>query len=129
MSATHHSFDVLIIGSGLAGLTAALRLAPTHRVAVITKRGISDGSSNWAQVVPPLCGPLYIGGATASAPLGTLGPNLVPGVGCTGMTSFPLPLPPILGTFAVLAAYAISRSVMGATMAGSAVYGLVVWVI
>lgn len=44
-----HPFDVLIIGSGLAGLTAALHLAPTHRVAVITKRGISDGSSNWAQ--------------------------------------------------------------------------------
>jgi L-aspartate oxidase len=48
MSTTHH-FDVLIIGSGLAGLTAALKLAPTHRVAVVTKRGISDGSSNWAQ--------------------------------------------------------------------------------
>ncbi|WP_234266670.1 L-aspartate oxidase [Hydrogenophaga sp. NFH-34] len=48
MSTTHH-FDVLIIGSGLAGLTAALRLAPTHRVAVVTKRGISDGSSSWAQ--------------------------------------------------------------------------------
>ena len=46
---TSRQFDVLIIGSGLAGLTAALRLAPTHRVAVITKRGISDGSSNWAQ--------------------------------------------------------------------------------
>ncbi len=46
---TTHSFDVLIIGSGLAGLTAALRLAPTHRVAIVTKRGISDGSSNWAQ--------------------------------------------------------------------------------
>jgi L-aspartate oxidase len=46
---TTHSFDVLIIGSGLAGLTAALKLAPTHRVAVITKRGLSDGSSNWAQ--------------------------------------------------------------------------------
>ncbi|MBW8316708.1 MAG: L-aspartate oxidase, partial [Hydrogenophaga sp.] len=46
---TTHSFDVIIIGSGLAGLTAALRLAPTHRVAVVTKRGISDGSSNWAQ--------------------------------------------------------------------------------
>ena len=30
-------------------LTAALRLAPAHRVAVVTKRGISDGSSNWAQ--------------------------------------------------------------------------------
>ena len=35
-----HTFDVLIIGSGLAGLTAALKLAPTHRVAVVTKRGI-----------------------------------------------------------------------------------------
>ena len=44
-----HRFDVLIIGSGLAGLTAALNLAPTHRVAVITKRALTDGSSNWAQ--------------------------------------------------------------------------------
>lgn len=45
----HHSFDVLIVGSGLAGLSAALHLAPTHRVAVITKRDLSDGSSGWAQ--------------------------------------------------------------------------------
>jgi L-aspartate oxidase len=44
-----HAFDVLIIGSGLAGLSAALRLAPTHRVAVITKRALSDGASGWAQ--------------------------------------------------------------------------------
>jgi L-aspartate oxidase len=43
------NFDVLIVGSGLAGLSAALRLAPTHRVAVITKRALSDGSSGWAQ--------------------------------------------------------------------------------
>jgi L-aspartate oxidase len=42
-------FDVLIIGSGLAGLTAALNLSTTHRVAVVTKRGLSDGSSMWAQ--------------------------------------------------------------------------------
>lgn len=42
-------FDVLIVGSGLAGLSAALRLAPTHRVAVVTKRAITDGSSQWAQ--------------------------------------------------------------------------------
>lgn len=42
-------FDVLIVGSGLAGLSAALHLAPTHRVAVLTKGAMSDGSSNWAQ--------------------------------------------------------------------------------
>ena len=46
---TQHVFDVLIVGSGLAGLSAALHLAPTHRVAVLTKRGMSDGSSAWAQ--------------------------------------------------------------------------------
>ncbi|WP_427915123.1 L-aspartate oxidase [Ramlibacter sp. MMS24-I3-19] len=42
-------FDVVIVGSGLAGLSAAMHLAPTHRVAVITKRALSDGSSGWAQ--------------------------------------------------------------------------------
>jgi L-aspartate oxidase len=43
------SFDVVIVGSGLAGLSAALHLAPTHRVAVLTKRQLNDGSSRWAQ--------------------------------------------------------------------------------
>jgi L-aspartate oxidase len=43
------NFDVLIVGSGLAGLSAALHLAPTHRVAVITKRALADGASQWAQ--------------------------------------------------------------------------------
>ena len=42
-------FDVLIVGSGLAGLSAALLLAPTKKVAVITKRDASEGSSGWAQ--------------------------------------------------------------------------------
>src|SRR3954447_26793230 len=42
-------FDVVIVGSGLAGLTAAMQLAPTKRVAIITKRSMSDGSSGWAQ--------------------------------------------------------------------------------
>jgi L-aspartate oxidase len=49
LSPSQYAFDVLIVGSGLAGLTAALRLAPTHRVAVLTKRAMSDGSSAWAQ--------------------------------------------------------------------------------
>ena len=42
-------FDVLIVGSGLAGLSAALLLAPTQRVAIITKRAVREGSSGWAQ--------------------------------------------------------------------------------
>ncbi len=43
-SMASHDFDVLIVGSGLAGLSAALHLAPTHRVAVITKRTLLDGA-------------------------------------------------------------------------------------
>ena len=43
------SFDVAILGSGLAGMTVALRLAETHRVALVTKRLITDGSSTYAQ--------------------------------------------------------------------------------
>ena len=46
--ATLH-FDVLVVGSGLAGLSSALLLAPTKRVAVITKRAASEGSTGWAQ--------------------------------------------------------------------------------
>ncbi|MFH1043479.1 MAG: L-aspartate oxidase [Pseudomonadota bacterium] len=43
------NFHVAIIGSGLAGLSVALHLAATRKVAVISKRALNDGASNWAQ--------------------------------------------------------------------------------
>lgn len=42
-------FDVAIVGSGLAGLSVALRLAQTRKVVVISKRSLRDGASDWAQ--------------------------------------------------------------------------------
>jgi len=42
-------YDVIIIGSGLAGLSTALLLPKHLRVAVLTKRAIADGASAWAQ--------------------------------------------------------------------------------
>ncbi|MGB4467081.1 MAG: L-aspartate oxidase [Azovibrio sp.] len=42
-------YDVLIIGSGLAGQSAALRLADHRKVALISKRALEDSASSWAQ--------------------------------------------------------------------------------
>ncbi len=42
-------FNTLIIGSGLAGLTLALKLADHHKIGLITKRALLDGASSWAQ--------------------------------------------------------------------------------
>ncbi|OSZ70786.1 L-aspartate oxidase [Sphingomonas sp. IBVSS1] len=42
-------FDAIVIGSGAAGLTAALNLAEHGRVAVLAKGGLADGSTAWAQ--------------------------------------------------------------------------------
>ena len=41
--------DVLIIGSGLAGLTSALKLADHKKILIVSKREIEDSSSQWAQ--------------------------------------------------------------------------------
>ncbi len=42
-------FDILVIGSGLAGLTFALGTAPYGRVAVLTKGEITESNTSWAQ--------------------------------------------------------------------------------
>lgn len=42
-------FDILVIGSGLAGQSAALRLAQTRKVGLISKRSLEDSASSWAQ--------------------------------------------------------------------------------
>lgn len=44
-----HRFDVIVIGSGAAGLTLALDLAPQFKVAVLSKGDLSAGSTAWAQ--------------------------------------------------------------------------------
>ena len=42
-------YDVVIVGSGAAGLTAALNLPPELSVAVLAKGGLDEGSTAWAQ--------------------------------------------------------------------------------
>ncbi|WBH17840.1 L-aspartate oxidase [Sphingomonas radiodurans] len=43
------SADVLIVGSGAAGLTAALNLADRFKVTVLAKGALNEGSTAWAQ--------------------------------------------------------------------------------
>ena len=49
MTSETHSFDFLILGSGIAGLTFALRVAEQGRVAIVTKKNRADSNTNWAQ--------------------------------------------------------------------------------
>jgi len=42
-------FDVVVVGSGLAGLTVALHLADRLSVGIVTKGQLREGASNWAQ--------------------------------------------------------------------------------
>ena len=44
-----HDFDVLVIGSGAAGLSLALHVADHASVAVLSKNRLSSGSTSWAQ--------------------------------------------------------------------------------
>ncbi|MDA9798004.1 L-aspartate oxidase [Luminiphilus sp.] len=46
---TFPSFDVLIIGSGAAGLSLALQLPNTLQIAVLSKSQLGSGSTSWAQ--------------------------------------------------------------------------------
>ena len=43
------TYDVLIIGSGGAGLSLALKLAESARIAVLSKQALTEGSTYYAQ--------------------------------------------------------------------------------
>ncbi|MGA0068237.1 MAG: FAD-binding protein, partial [Miltoncostaeaceae bacterium] len=43
----HH--PAVVVGSGLAGLAAALRIAAHRDVIVVTKGALGEGSTSWAQ--------------------------------------------------------------------------------
>ena len=47
------NYDVLIIGSGGAGLSLALKLADHYKVAVLSKFALTEGSTFYAQVEFP----------------------------------------------------------------------------
>src|SRR6266403_2507450 len=42
-------FDFLVLGSGIAGLSFALKVAPRGRVAIVTKKGRAESNTNYAQ--------------------------------------------------------------------------------
>src|SRR5205823_2094550 len=42
-------FDFLVLGSGIAGLSFALKVAPHGRVAIITKKNKAESNTNYAQ--------------------------------------------------------------------------------
>ncbi|MGH3317972.1 MAG: FAD-dependent oxidoreductase, partial [Nocardioidaceae bacterium] len=45
----HTTTDIVVVGSGIAGLTAALRAREAGRVLVVTKDILAAGSTRWAQ--------------------------------------------------------------------------------
>ena len=49
MSNVRNTFDFLVIGSGIAGLTTALKLAEAGSVAIVTKKEDRASATNYAQ--------------------------------------------------------------------------------
>jgi L-aspartate oxidase len=49
MSNPIQSFDFVVLGSGIAGLIFALKVAPNGRVAVLTKKDRAESNTNYAQ--------------------------------------------------------------------------------
>ena len=43
------NFDILIVGSGIAGLTFAYKMAPFAKIGIITKKAAKDSNTNYAQ--------------------------------------------------------------------------------
>src|SRR6185369_2314751 len=43
------NFDFLVLGSGIAGLSFALKVAPRGKVAIITKKNRAESNTNYAQ--------------------------------------------------------------------------------
>src|SRR5215213_5746653 len=43
------NFDFIVLGSGIAGLSFALKVAPHGRVAIITKKNRAESNTNYAQ--------------------------------------------------------------------------------
>src|SRR5438874_8549425 len=46
---SHRVFDFLVLGSGIAGLSFALKVAPRGRVAIVTKKDQAESNTNYAQ--------------------------------------------------------------------------------
>src|SRR5689334_12475518 len=44
-----HRYDFLVLGSGIAGLSFALKVAPHGRVAIVTKKDRAESNTNYAQ--------------------------------------------------------------------------------
>ena len=49
MQSVTRRFDFLVLGSGIAGLSFALKVARRGRVAILTKKNRADSNTNWAQ--------------------------------------------------------------------------------